>query len=139
MQTQTLPPPVAISLVVCQKIIVDQFTQQASLIGAFLQMEAPGFPITIPEMWVYFEFTNARGNVALTIKLVDAGLTRPPIFEAHGSVGATDPLMIAHCIMSLENVTLPQRGDYRFQVWSGSSLLIERRLNVTPARQRPMP
>ena len=131
------PPPDVISLIVCDQIITDRMTGKHSLIGMFSRVHARRFPAAHPQLCVFASLTEGRGEVELTIRIVDANEDRPPIVEGKGKVQFKDPRAIAHLALQFHGLTFPQPGGYRVQLWSSGELLREARLDLIKVEPRP--
>lgn len=64
-------PPIPLSIVVCDRFIIDSITKQASLIGIIQTINAPRYPARHAQMTLVAEITNGRGQVKITTNLVD--------------------------------------------------------------------
>ena len=137
MTMTTTPPPDVLSLIVCDQIITDRMTGKQSLIGMFSRMHARGFPTAHPQLCVFATLTEGRGQVELAIRVVDANEARPPIVEGKGKVEFKDPRAIAHLALQFHGLTFPESGEYRVQLYSGSTLLREARLELVQIKPRP--
>lgn len=131
------PPPDVMSLIVCDQIITDRMTGKHSLIGMFSRVHARRFPAAHPQLCVFASLTEGRGEVELTIRIVDANEDRPPIVEGKGKVQFKDPRAIAHLALQFHGLTFSQPGAYRVQLWSSGELLREARLDLIKVEPRP--
>lgn len=127
-----VPPPTPLSLFVCERVVIDAMTGQHSLLSSLPQIQATAFPVAVPSIYVYAEFTNGRGAIQLTVRVVDVNEEREPVFAATVQVPMDDPLTVSNLTMGLQNVVFPEAGEYRVQVMAGPVLLIERRLVLVP-------
>ena len=131
------PPPDILSLIVCDQIITDRLTGKHSLIGMFSRVHARRFPAAHPQLCVFASLTEGHGEVELTIRIVDANEARAPIVEGKGKVQFKDPRAIAHLALQFHGLTFPQPDGYRVQLWAGSELLREARLDLIKVEPRP--
>jgi len=131
--------PDVLSLIVCDQIITDRVTGKVSLIGMFAAVHSPRFPVTHPQICVYVALTEGRGKTPITIRIVDANEARKAIVEGKGVVEFKDPRMIANLALQFHGLRFPEPGQYRVQIWSGSSLLREARLHLLKAKMPPRP
>ena len=131
--------PDVLSLIVCDQIITDRVTGKVSLIGMFAAVHSPRFPVTHPQVCVYVALTEGHGKTPITIRIVDANEARKPIVEGKGIVEFKDPRMIANLALQFHGLRFPEPGQYRVQIWSGSSLLREARLHLLKAKMPPRP
>ena len=134
-----VPDPNVLSLIVCDQIITDRVTGKVSLIGMFSAIHAPRFPHVHPQTSVYVALTDGRGKTPITIRIVDANEARKALVEGKGAVEFKDPRMIANLALQFHGLTFPEAGQYRVQIWSGSSLLREARLQLAQAKMPPRP
>jgi hypothetical protein len=124
------PTPDVIALLVCDQIITDRLTGKQSLIGMFSKVHAVGFPATHPQLAVFVALTDGHGRTELTIRIVDSNDARPPIVEGRGGVDFKNPRAIANLALQFHGLTFPAPGEYRVQLWCGSELLREARLEL---------
>jgi hypothetical protein len=132
-----VPEPDVLSLIVCDQIITDRVTGKVSLIGMFSTIHTPRFPVQHPQICVYAAMTDGRGKTPITIRVVDANEARKPLVEGKGTVEFKDPRMIANLALQFRGLRFPEAGQYRVQLWCGSSLLREARLHVIQATRPP--
>ena len=129
--------PDVLSLIVCDQIITDRVTGKVSLIGMFAAVHSPRFPVTHPQICVYVALTEGRGKTPIKIRIVDANEARKPIVEGNGVVDFKDPRAIANLALQFHGLRFPEPGQYRVQIWAGSSLLREARLHLLTAKMPP--
>lgn len=123
------PPPIILSVIPCERVIQNAQTGDYSLIDILAHVRAPEFPISAPSFAIFVEFTGARGEVALVLRVVDADEARPPVCEVRAAGPILEnPLTTAALAISLPGVTFPEPGEYRIQVWHEGELLRERKL-----------
>ncbi len=132
-----VPEPDVLSLIVCDQIITDRVTGKVSLIGMFSAIHSPRFPVVHPQTSVYVALTDGHGKTPVTIRIVDANEARKPLVEGKGTVEFKDPRMIANLALQFHGLRFPEPGQYRVQIWSGSSLLREARLILIKAERPP--
>ncbi len=130
------PSPDVLAMLVCDQIITDRLTGKQSLIGMFTTIHAPRFPATHPQLCVFVALTEGYGQTELRIRLVDANDARPPIVEGRGAVDFKNPRAIANLALQFHGLTFPEPGEYRVQLWTGSELLREARLQLIQLRPR---
>ncbi|MFH0981062.1 MAG: hypothetical protein V2A79_05940 [Planctomycetota bacterium] len=129
--------PDVLSLIVCDQIITDRVSGKVSLIGMFSAIHSPRFPVAHPQICVYVAMTDGHGKTPITIRIVDANEARRPLVEGKGTVEFKDPRMIANLALQFHGLTFPEAGQYRVQIWSGSTLLREARLHLVQANLPP--
>lgn len=132
-----LPPPDVLAVLICDQIITDRLTGKQSLIGMFSRIHSIVFPALHPQLAVFVALTDGHGRTELTIRIVDGNESRPPLVEGKGAVHFQNPRAIANLALQFNGLRFPEPGDYRVQLWSGSALLREARLELVKAVPRP--
>lgn len=89
-----VPCPVALALVLCEKVIVEEGTRNASLIGTFNHLHAGTFPFVPLPFCVVATLTGAQGEGEITLSVTRletdeevASLTRRVEFPDRFSFG----------------------------------------------------
>ncbi|MHC4142601.1 MAG: DUF6941 family protein [Planctomycetota bacterium] len=73
--------PIILTLLMCEKVIVDARTQQYSLIGLVSNVNATRFPVRSPNLCIYTEVTGGHGVTPLTVRIVDVDEKRDPVVK----------------------------------------------------------
>lgn len=128
---KNVPPPVLLSAVVCDQVIIDARTNKASIIGIFENISAPKYPARHPRLAFFFELTNGRGKTELTIKLVDVQNEDKMLWECTVREELKDIRQVVNSTFDIGGITFPHPGEYRFQIYAGTTLLGERRIICT--------
>jgi len=82
-------------------------------------------------MVVYVVLTEGYGEKPIRVRLVDAEESRPPIFESDTLVSFPDPLTAMEVVFPCSNVTFPEPGEYRVQLFGAGEFLREHRLDLS--------
>jgi hypothetical protein len=138
--TASVPPPLVLSLILCESIIQDAMTGQHSVVGTLHYVQSHGFPAMFPELCVFFELTNGRGNIPVLIRIVDGSEERPPVFETTLVLEMKHPLVVMHGAVRIGNSVFPEPGEYRIQLHAAGDRRLERRLFLqqVPPSQPPL-
>jgi hypothetical protein len=123
-------PPMVLAMMVCEGIYRDIATGKWTLLGCFTGFMATAFPCVHPAMVVFVSVTDGRDNPQLRLVLVDAEEEREPIVTAEMPVAFEDPRMVADVVFGFQNVSFPEPGEYRFRLFAGNEILMERRIIV---------
>ena len=126
-----LPPPVLLSAIVCDQVIIDARTNKASVIGVFENISAPKYPARHPRLAFFFELTNGRGKTELTIRLVDVQQEDKTLWECTVEQELKDVRQVVNSTFDISGIQFPHPGEYRFQIYAGKDLLGERRIVCT--------
>jgi len=132
-QPQSPVAPIVLTLLLCEKVIVDARTQQYSLIGLVSNVNASRFPVRSPSLCIYTEVTGGHGVTPLTVLIVDVDEVREPVVKLDLEVNLEDPLAVTQVVFGMPKLIFPEPGDYRLQAVSGSHRLLEKRLILREA------
>jgi len=130
MSDTSLPPPVVLALLVADNRLLDSQSNQHTIVGVFSQVKAERFPTMLARLCIYAELTNGRGAQSITIRIVDSDESRPPVINAGVNIEFSDPLDVSQVGFGASGVVFPAPGEYRVQLLSGTTVLMERRLMV---------
>ena len=133
------PAPVVLAMIVCDAIHQDPATRKCTLLGTFSTISAPQFPVVHRHLAVHVALTDGRGRVRIRLTLAGTDETKPPLFSGEGIIEFADPRVVAELNFGLKNVTFPESGEYRFQVFANDELLMERRLHVLQLKPPKLP
>ncbi|HUU84132.1 MAG TPA: hypothetical protein VM243_11575 [Phycisphaerae bacterium] len=133
------PIPDVLALLVCDQIITDRISGKQSLIGMFSTIHSARYPVIHPQLAVYVALTDGRGKTPLTIRIVDADESRPPLVQGTGVVEFKNPRVIANLALQFHGLRFPEPGQYRVQLSCKETLLREARLMLVKAKRPPRP
>jgi hypothetical protein len=135
-QAFSVPPPYALAIGICDSIHRDRSTGKRYILGCFSALQAIEFPAVQPTLCIYVDLTNGRGQVPVRVQIVDAVEEREPIWMVESVVDFSDPRSVAEMDFMTGNVTFPDAGEYRVQVFAAGQFVIERRLSVNRSEAR---
>jgi hypothetical protein len=127
------PAPVVLAMILCDAIHQDPSTQKCTLLGTFSTINARMFPVVHRQLAVHVAMTDGHGKTRIRLLLAHADESKPPLFSQEGTIDFGDPRVVAELNFVITNVTLPEAGEYRLQVYGNDELLSERRLYVLQA------
>lgn len=139
------PIPTYLGMVLCDNVLQDAQTKKHYLLGTATHTFARAFPARYQKMCVYAVLTGIHGACTVTLRIVRTdpdGNEDRQIMEGKGDIqGPDDPLAVLEFVLKMHNLVFPAAGQYRFQLWSGSTLLGERRfmVNQLPKRSPEQP
>ena len=133
MGEQSPVSPVVLTLLLCEKAIVDARTQQYSLIGLVSNVNATRFPVRSPNLCIYAEVTGGHGLSSLSVRIVDVDEEREPVVALDVEVNLENPLAVTQFVFGMPPLIFPQAGDYRLQALSGGNRLLEKRIILREA------
>ncbi len=132
-EPQSPVAPIVLTLLLCEKVIVDARTQQYSLVGLVSNVNATRFPVRSPSLCIYTEVTGGHGVTPLTVRIVDVDEKREPVVKLDLEVNLEDPLAVTQVVFGMPRLVFPELGDYRLQAVSGGTRLLEKRIILREA------
>ncbi len=137
MGDQSSISPVVLTLLLCEKAIVDARTQQYSLVGLVSNVNATRFPVRSPNLCIYAEVTGGHGLSSLAVRIVDVDEEREPVVALDVEVKLENPLAVTQFVFGMPPLIFPEAGDYRLQALSGGNRLLEKRIILRQAAPTP--
>ncbi len=125
---QEIPPPLLLSAIVCDRVIMDNMTQTPSIISIIHTISAPRYPARHYRLTFFCELTNGRDKMQITIRLVDVQQEDKTMFEQTVEQEFRDIKQVAALTFGVEGIIFPHPGEYRMQIYAGTHLLGERRI-----------
>lgn len=124
----TSPPPQVLALVLCDAIWRDPATGKAFLLGTFSVINSTAYPAAHGSMHAYVALSGGHGAAQLVLRIVDVDDEEKPLMEAGGPANFEDPRAVLEIDLEIKGVVFPKPGEYRFQLFAGEDLLLERRI-----------
>ena len=106
-EPQSPVAPIILTLLLCEKVIVDARTQQYSLIGLVSNVNASRFPVRSPSLCIYTEITGGHAVTPLTVRLVDVAEKDDPVVKLDFAVNLKDPLAVTPAVFVLPPLCFP--------------------------------
>jgi hypothetical protein len=124
-----IPPPVAIGLVVCERVIVEEATKNVSLISTFTRFVVRSFPFAPQRFDVFATLTDGLGPAR--IKLVITRLeTDSVVFERDFAIRFPDRLAELRVRFQVGECSFPAPGIYLIALLVDGDLVAQRRLQL---------
>ena len=123
-----IPPPVLLSVIICDRVIIDRINNQPSIIGAFETISAPAYPARHARLAFFCQLTNGRSKTKVSIKLIDVEEKDKPLFQGSVDQEFSDIRQVANVTFDIIGIVFPHPGEYRFQIYAGTEFLGERRI-----------
>ncbi len=138
---ELVPPPFPVSLLICDGIHTDPYTDRRTLLGEFDEFYSPTLPAVIPVVWMFAEVTECRDAVRLRIRFATTDPEAEPIWETEwAEVVADTPLVRATVQWGVVNLGFPEHGVYMVQLVDGyDRVVIQRRLFIIGDQSSPEP
>ena len=122
--------PYPLAMIICDAVWRDPHNGKMTILGTFGQILAPTFPLEMPRFAVLLTLTGGHGVVPISFRLVDADESIDSLAQVETEIDFPDPLSVLETVSFLDGVIFTQPGEYRLQCFSGSEMVIERRIMV---------
>jgi hypothetical protein len=124
-----VPRPVALGLMLCEKVIVEEGTKSVSLIGTFSKVRGRTFPLTTIPFCVVATLTGAQGEGTVSLNVTDLRTNeeKPVRTERMDFAHRFAELRIA---WRLPRFVFPEPGDYVFTLMVDDEWVAQRRIIV---------
>ena len=123
--------PVAIGLLLCEQLIVEEGTKNVTPVNCFTKRTASEFPWTSPPFTVMAWLTNGAGDVLLEVVVEDAK-TLVELDRRGASFQLTTPLQQLRLSLRLHSVTFPDPETYRVLLLANGEIIAQRKLVIVP-------
>jgi hypothetical protein len=124
------PTPIALSMSLCDYVIIEEGTGKASLIGCVSSLVAPNFPSPPRDFFIAVDLTGGRGRGRVSVKI-----TRPDtddwIWQTQADVYFRDGLFVVRYIARVMDCALPVPGRYAVVLSVDGEFVGQRTLEVT--------
>jgi len=127
-EPEKLPPPLLLSAIICDTVIIDAVTKKVSLINAFEAISATKYPARHPFLAFFCQLTNGHGKARITFKLVDIQEEDKILFGDTVEEEFQDVRQVRNITFNIGGIVFPHAGEYRFQIYVGTEFLGERRI-----------
>lgn len=127
-QGQKIPPPILLSVIICDQVILDSITKKPTIVGAFEVVSAEKYPARHSSLAFFCQLTNGRGEMPITIRLVDVGQTDQVMWQQKVRQDFSDVRQVRNLIFNVGGIIFPHEGEYRFQIYADEEFLGERRI-----------
>lgn len=141
-QDKKIPPPVVLSIIICDQVIQDVHTGKNTLVGVFDNINAIEFPARHPWLTLFCQLTNGRGKVPITVRLVDVGDSEKVLGQLQVEATFKEPREIRNLRFDIGGIGFRHEGEYRFQIYAyndfllGERRIICRKVNIKKEEQK---
>jgi len=127
------PKPIAIGLLLCDRVIVDKDTNSPSAIGIFTGLAVEHFPSDSQRFSVLAVLTDAqgdgRGKLAV-YRLNEHWLRQEEIYATEHTLRFPDRFAVVNFNLRLRTIRFPASGSYEFVLFVDADEVAHRRVRV---------
>jgi hypothetical protein len=121
--------PVAIGLLLCEQVIVEETTRNLTPVNCFTQRIGEQVP-TDPFSFVLFaNLTDGSGDIVLDI-VIERLDTFGEIYRRSLTHRFRDPLREVSFVFRIRNCTFPVFGHYQVSLWADGEPVAQRKLRI---------
>lgn len=123
--------PEVLALVVADAVHHDDVSGKLFILGIRSEIGAAEFPCEHARLVAYAALVEGHGEMLVRFRLIDSDEEREPIAIEESIVTFDDPLAELQVIADFIDLTFPESGDYRLQLFVDGQFLRERRVLLT--------
>jgi len=121
--------PSAVSLVLCDDILIEHNTKSATLIRCFNKLTFRSFPTGPRPFWVYAMLTDGLGPVPLSLSITRLD-TMERVYDRSWQMTFSDPLRIVKVPFHVGSCSFPVATRYEIVLSAGNEALAATVLTV---------
>jgi hypothetical protein len=127
-----VPPPVALGLILCDYVIVEERTRKVSLIGTFTVIRAASFPALAQPFSAFALLTDGQGDARITLS-VSQLQTQEAVYRREMVGLFTDKLAELRVHFRVSQCPFPAPGWYQVTLLVDGDWVAQRLIRVLPA------
>jgi hypothetical protein len=130
------PKPIAIGLLLCDRVIVDKDTNSPSAIGIFTGLAVEQFPSDAQRFSVFSVLTDAQGDGQGKLavhRLNEHWLRQEEIYATQHTIRFPDRFAVVNFNLRVRTIRFPAAGSYEFVLFVDDDELAHRRVRVYQA------
>jgi hypothetical protein len=131
-----VPSPVALGLVLCDPVIIEEGTRKVSVIGAFNRLEGRAFPFVPSPFCVLATLTGAQGEGRLTLTVIQLE-TDEEVYSLTRQVAFPDRFAEGRVLFRLADCSFPAPGVYISTLTVDDDWVAHRRLRILQTEVQP--
>jgi hypothetical protein len=124
-----VPDPTALALLLCEQVIVDQYTRNPSPINIFTGLSVERFPSDPQRFSVFTALTDAQGNGRLELRAVRLD-TGEQFYSQQYPLHFPDRATVVNVNIRVRSIRFPVSGVYEFLLLVDGNVVAQRKLRV---------
>jgi hypothetical protein len=128
--------PIAIGLLLCERIIVEEGTRNATFVNTFSRRKVKDIPSEPISFLVVSLLTNGLGEIPLEVRIQRLD-TLDIVSQFRGVVRFDDPLKEVRCKMEVRNYSFPVAGIYDVLLLVEGEMIANRRIAIIQSEEEP--
>jgi hypothetical protein len=132
LEERMVPDPTALALLLCEQVIVDQYSRNPSPIKIFTGLAVERFPSDPQRFSVFAALTDSEGDGRLELRAIRLD-TGDQFYAQQFPVHFPDRATVINVNIRVRNIRFPVAGLYEFLLLVDGSLVAQRKLRVYSA------
>jgi hypothetical protein len=116
--------PRAVAMIICDLVLHDERTRNASLIGLFNEIRGQRLPMLHDRLHVFISLTDGHGRLPFTLQCKTPDDT--VIWRNQGEIAFASPLDVQNVDIEIRGLVLPVDGIYTFEFDCGGEVALRR-------------
>jgi hypothetical protein len=130
------PAPVAVGLTICEKVIVEEGTNNVSLISTFSQMRVTEFPARHRPFCVFATLLDGEGDATVSVEISHSE-TGETVYAVERPISFPSRLTQVHVLFRVNQCDFPSPGVYQVALHVDGDWVAHRLLSVISAEESP--
>ena len=130
------PVPVAVGLIVCEKVIVEEGTRNVSLISAFSRVRVTDFPARPQPFCVFATLLDGEGDATVSLEIAHSE-TGEDVYALEQVVSFPNRLAEVRVLFRVNRCVFPSPGVYQLALFVDGDWVAHRLLSVLPVEDSP--
>jgi hypothetical protein len=126
--------PVAIGLLACDQVIVEEKTRNVTPVNCFTHRAARDFPTEAISFSVLAFLADGLGEIDLEVVLQDLD-NMDVLHRVGGRVNFHEPLVEYRCVFRVRELSFPQEGAYEVLLLADKDLVAARKIDIRRRRE----
>ena len=124
-----VPPPIALGLLLCEKVIVEEGTKNVTLVNTFTKLRVDGFPSLPQHFAVYAALTAGLGQATMVLAVTHLD-TDQEVYSYQNTVSFPDRLAEVRVLIRVNGCSFPAPGKYQLMLLIDGKWVAHRHLQV---------
>jgi hypothetical protein len=128
------PPPIALGLTLCEKVIVEETTRNTTLVSTFTKLFADDFP-SRPERFAFASvLTGGQGEASVDLVLTHLE-SDDEVYAIHGATRFPDRIAEVKLVFHIRDCSFPSPGSYDATLFVDGDPVARRKFTVERREQ----
>ena len=128
------PPPIALGLILCEKVIVEERSRNVTLVSTFTKLFVDGFPSYRERFAFYSVLTGGRGDAIVDLVIRELE-TDEEIYSMRRALHFPNPLTEVQAAFHIRDCSFPAEGFYEASLVVDGDWVARRRFVVKEQEQ----